>query len=107
MATICAFVVAIGGLAWLANAYEQLTATHPSMTRSNYWIFTAVFGTVCVYMAIIYWLFPRCAFETVSWSRRQKWRTWAAEGFATLVVFDTVLLTLGKRLLSLVGLNAG
>jgi hypothetical protein len=101
----CAFVVVVGGLAWLANTYDQFTATKTTLSLGSYLILTAVIGTACAYTSILHFLYPRCAFETRRWNRRQTWRMWAAQGFATLIVFDTILTTVGKRLLVAIGVH--
>jgi hypothetical protein len=101
---LCGFVAIIGGLVWLANTYDQLTVSKPKMSAAEYWTWTAAVGTACAYWSIVHWFFPCCAFETNVWRRRQEWRRWAVQGFFGLIVFDTVLTTVGRRLLAALGL---
>jgi hypothetical protein len=101
---LCALVAILAGLVWIANTYDQLTVPKPKMRAAEYWTWTAVVGTACAYLGIVHWLFPCCAFETNAWRRREEWRRWAVQGFFGLIVFDTLLTTIGRHLLVAAGL---
>lgn len=102
---LCGLVAVLGGFVWVVNIYDQITAVHPKIAPDFYWALTVLVWTALAYLGIVHTLFPQCAFETSRWRKREKWRTWAVEGFATVLLFDTVVTALKKHLLPLIGIG--
>lgn len=103
--SLCVIALVISGLISLANIYDQLTAARTHLSTTEFWTWTAAACTAGGYLAIVELFYPACAFETSRWSDRQRWKNWVMEGFATLVVFETVVVALGKKALSAIGFH--
>jgi hypothetical protein len=95
----------LGGLVWAGNSYAFLRSEPMTIQPVSYWLLTAGLVTAGSYLGIIYLFFPRCAFETNRWATIQQWRTWAAQGFVGLVLFDSLLFALGRRIGEAIGLT--
>jgi hypothetical protein len=98
---LAAFIVVLGGFAWLLITYDALAGAGPAKVTRPYWIFTSIVFSSAIYVALFYWLFPRCAFETNKWTKITDWRRWAKFGFASFVVFNVLVGALWKQVASL------
>ncbi len=100
---IAGLIAVFGGLVWLGQTYSLLTSPAVDIDRIDYSIFTTIWTTSVAYLAVVRLFFPQCAFETAKWSRLQEWRTWAAQGFVGLLVFDTAAFLVGRQVVSYLG----
>lgn len=103
VSAILGLVVFLVGLIWAGETYS-LISKQGKVDLSSYFIHTIVVWTAVAYLAITHWFFPRCAFETSGWARIEQWKTWAAQGFLGLVVFDGAALAFAERIAAALGL---
>ncbi len=100
---ICGIIAFFAGLVTVFNAYDQMTALKPNLTATRFWCTTVVAASCGAYLAIVEIFHPRCAFETSRWGERQRWKIWAMEAFATLVIFEGLLAGLWSKVSSAFG----
>lgn len=103
---ICGITAVIAGFVSVVNVYDQLTAVTPRLPAKQFWYWTVAAVTSGAYLAIVEIFYPQCAFETSRWSDRQRWKIWIMEGFATLLLFDTVVVGFWRKALSALGFHA-